>query len=192
MVGKMVGTSRQERNDAVMNTRAESNPIVTRCPVEWCDESGNHEWTEGTRRDHLRKRRLAGGVAVAASIWESIDDLVDGGDAEDAHVEIWQGTREREDVELRSHEELEAFVAAVQEAGRLAFGNDQDDVHHDAAGHHDDGGRQLRDAELEWSCAISEVVERAGRPSDTNRLVAATIRLGKAQDALNALSTTAT
>lgn len=108
-------------------------------------------------------------------------------------------------VELHSAAQVAAVIRALLDAGRIAFPKSElDDVWtpQEAAllerfqdlmqelGSTRAFLRELvsrRDRQLEFGAAVTEVCERAGRPLDTNRLVAATIRLRNAQDALHQL-----
>ena len=144
-------------------------PPITPCPVSWCERGGTHSWPSVEEwgptallpvRWHTRQTlHLTDDDGEFRTVSAEVYEPNDGPQA--ATVEVIGG------MSLRSPEEVEQLVAAVREAATIAF----------------PPNRQLRDAELEWSCAIQEVVDRAGTPG--NRADAAAIRLRAAQDALN-------
>jgi hypothetical protein len=159
---------------------------ISPCPVPWCDEAGQHLYADERTgpgvefNEHTRFCRQETGpvdvtdpddpielapVQIAAEVYEDPDGRVIGPYVDVADLNY-----------VGSAEELAQVVRALQDAGRIAFGTD----------------RAHREAEKEWSSALGEVLDRASRPEDTNRLVAATIRLRKAQEALGAARSTGT
>jgi hypothetical protein len=142
---------------------------VAPCP-EWCDESGTHSWTYELHRpapgkvgriDRSHQHEVVEGVTVEMIEFDpSCYALgeVDPGDDQPFVAVI--------EFDLHNLGEVEAHIAALREAARIAFGD------------------PTRDVRAEVDAALAEVVERASHPTDVNRLIAAAIRLRNAHTAL--------
>lgn len=98
---------------------------VTPCP-DWCDESGTHSWTyelhhpapgKVGRVNRSHQHEVVEGVSVEMIEFDrSCHDL---GEVESGDDQPIVAVTE---FDLRNHEEVDAHIAALREAARIAFG----------------------------------------------------------------------
>lgn len=138
-------------------------PPVT-CPVPWCPDAGHHEW-DAVLSEPMRWHTLSvqdfisedGDVTpeVAVECFETPEGV------KQTTVELFNGR-----AQLLNRDEVNELVASIHRAADLAFGPEPK-------------ADQKVDMD-EFDAATAELVERAGKPTDVNRLVAAAIRFRNA------------
>lgn len=142
-------------------------PTITPCPVDWCPSAGHHQWDdspsgEAYRFHRVERRCPSAGVTVAHDVLEERNDA-------ELDIAVWVTTGSVDDVlVMRSRDAVDELVFALEDAADAAFPEPplepcitQEDMD-------------------EFDAATAELVERAGRPTDVNRLVAAAVRFRNA------------
>lgn len=141
---------------------------VTPCPVDWCPDTGHHEWSrlnpasDPERWHTLKVLEFVGddgppsSTHVAAECYETAAGHVQ------TTVDLFNGY-----AQLLDRGEVTELVDAIKRAADAAF-----------------GPSPLAEHEAELDAAAAELITRAGRPEDVNRLVAAAVRYRKAYGAL--------
>ena len=97
------------------------------CPVSWCDSSGAHRWSyqlhypapdQVARHDRNHRHKVSSSVSVEVVEFDpscyTLPGEVDPGDDEPV-VAV-------EEIDLHNQDEVEAHIAALREAARIAFG----------------------------------------------------------------------
>lgn len=135
--------------------------LPTDCPVDWCTEAGNHAWSTDEDGAHERLHELTTMVMQANYSGEEIVIKAEAFERDGEVIEL--GLDVSNVKSLRSREEVDQLIGGLVAAADMAFGPVSEDV--PATPGRDD-----------TAAAMVELMDRALRPHDVNRLVAAAFR----------------
>ena len=138
-------------------------PSITPCPVDWCPSAGVHEWERAEGVDPHRIHTLTV-LDVKTADHSNSTATVEAEAYEREDGTLTPSVQIPYDPELYTWQQANQVIEAIRYAATTAFGAAPDE-------------RADMD---EFDAATAELVERAGKPTDVNRLVAAAIRFRSA------------
>lgn len=143
-----------------MTATAPPVTLPTDCPVDWCREAGNHAWST---EDGLHERLHELTTMVMEANYSG-EEIVIKAEAFERYGDVIELGLDVSNVKsLRSREEVDQVIDGLLAAADMAFGPVSEDV--PAVPGRDD-----------TAAALVELLDRALRPHDVNRLVAAAFR----------------